>query len=377
MEKAKRSGRVNYWIDYRLPGGKQRREMVGPSLADAKAAEGKRRGQKRENRIFDILPESRTTFRELSDWYLELSSVKGLRSYGRVVIGIGRFLQRLGDVVVGNLKNVDLEEYQAARSAEGVKPATIDYELSVTKTMIEKAFTNDRIGGDALKAFRKTSRMLKRGSNAREQTLTPPVFVSILREAPPHLRNILITAFNTGMRPGEIRGLTWAMVDRNFLRLPAELTKEKAAKRIPINHHVRAVLDAVKPGLSLVDGDHHGFVFTYLGKPIRTPGGLRRSFKHACEKAGVLFGQASGIVFKDIRRTVKTNMVSAGVDKVYRDMILGHSLKGMDVHYIKPGDDELTAAMDKYTEWLDRELKNVDQNVDQGASGGLMDFPRP
>ncbi len=43
-----------------------------------------------------------------------------------------------------------------------------------------------------------------------------------------------------------------------------------------------------------------------------------------------------GIIFHDLRRTVKTNMLSAGVDKVYRDTILGHSLQGMDVHYMAP-----------------------------------------
>ena len=38
----------------------------------------------------------------------------------------------------------------------------------------------------------------------------------------------------------------------------------------------------------------------------------------------------------DFRRTVKTNMLEAGVDKTYRELILGHSMEGMDRHYIKP-----------------------------------------
>ena len=31
---------------------------------------------------------------------------------------------------------------------------------------------------------------------------------------------------------------------------------------------------------------------------------------------------------------VKTNMLNAGVDKVHRNIILGHSLPGLDVHYM-------------------------------------------
>ena len=63
----------------------------------------------------------------------------------------------------------------------------------------------------------------------------------------------------------------------------------------------------------------------------------------------------------------KTNMAQAGIDKVYRDIILGHSLKGMDVNYSMPTDIALTKAMDQYTEWLDGQLEkqNVDQSVDQ------------
>ena len=60
-----------------------------------------------------------------------------------------------------------------------------------------------------------------------------------------------------------------------------------------------------------------------------------------------------GIIFHDLRRTVKTNMVNAGVDQVHRDIILGHSLHGMDVRYMAPSEDDLHRAMARYTEWLD------------------------
>jgi len=62
-------------------------------------------------------------------------------------------------------------------------------------------------------------------------------------------------------------------------------------------------------------------------------------------------------------------MAQAGVDKSFRDTILGHSLRGMDRHYIKPSDEMLTDAMDTYTHWLDAQIetfrKNVDHSVDQ------------
>ena len=67
--------KVRYWIDYKIPGGKVRREPVGYSISEAKDADGKRRVQKRENRIFDILPDGRITFNELTEWYFNLPSL--------------------------------------------------------------------------------------------------------------------------------------------------------------------------------------------------------------------------------------------------------------------------------------------------------------
>lgn len=102
-----------------------------------------------------------------------------------------------------------------------------------------------------------------------------------------------------------------------------------------------------------------GFVFTYRGKPIRTEGGLRKSFKTACDNAGVPFGRnvQNGITFHDIRRTIKTNMLNAGVDKVHRNMILGHALQGMDVHYMVGTDEAIKGAMNKFTEWMDTQIQ--------------------
>ena len=50
-------------------------------------------------------------------------------------------------------------------------------------------------------------------------------------------------------------------------------------------------------------------------------------------------------------------MLNAGVDQVHRDIMLGHSLHGMDVHYMSPSEDDLHRAMRKYTEWLDAKCK--------------------
>jgi integrase len=371
LVKEKRLQKVRYWVNYRLPNGKQRREAVGYLIEEARAAEGKRKAQKYENPgILEKVPAEKMTFAELIDWYLKLKSVQKLASFKRVKGALANFNRVFGDRVVSSIRPVDLEDYQYQREEEGKAPATIDMEICIAKTMVTKAFDNDLVDGRTVKAFRGVKRRLKKAANARKRTLSVQEYLQICRVAPPHLKAIITMAYNTGMRLGEIRNLEWGHIDRGngLIRLPAELTKESKPKIIPLNHHVKKVLAELPRAI------HHDFVFTYMNKPITGEGGVKKSFKTACNKAGVSFGRdlEGGIIFHDIRRTVKTNMLNAGVDKIHRDIILGHSLHGMDVHYMAPSKDDLHRAMARYTDWLDGQLnlQSVDQNVDQNMEKG-------
>ena len=106
--------------------------------------------------------------------------------------------------------------------------------------------------------------------------------------------------------------------------------------------------------------------FVYRGKSVNGKEGLRRQFPVTCRKAGIPYGTKvnRGIIFHDIRRTVKTNMVQARIDKAHRDTILGHSLRGMDAHYIVPTDETLKEALGRYTTWLDGQVDS--QSNDHG-----------
>jgi hypothetical protein len=72
-------------------------------------------------------------------------------------------------------------------------------------------------------------------------------------------------------------------------------------------------------------------------------------------------------------------MLLAGVDKAFRDLFVGHSSGDMDMHYLKPSDEDIHRAMGRFTEWFDREVvsANVDQNVDQNEKKGLADSLTP
>ena len=67
-----------------------------------------------------MLPESKMTFQELTDWYLGLSSVKGLASFRNVRIYLNNFNKVYGDKIVGTIKPMDLEEYQTKRKIKDI-----------------------------------------------------------------------------------------------------------------------------------------------------------------------------------------------------------------------------------------------------------------
>jgi integrase len=355
LDKAKRSQRVCYWIQYRLPGGKQRKELVGPSIEKARDAEGKRRSQKREGRIFDMLPESRMTFSELAEWYLDLPRLKGLATYERTHAYLERFNETYGDRTLQSIKPVDLETYQERRADEGAAPATIELEMGAIRIVINRGFDNDLVDGRVLKAFRSVKDRLKMGANARERTLTVAECQALLKSALRHLRAVLVVAFNTGLRRAEILGLKWSHIDheRGFIRLPADLTKERKPEAIPLNRYVKAMLDSLPRAL------HHDFVFSYADRPMTAWFGS--SLPSACKAAGITYGmkKSGGFRFHDLRTTFKTNLLRAGVDKAIRDTLVGHTLKGMDAFYLKPTEEDLRAAMDRFAAWLDAQTAGM------------------
>ncbi|CAB5119498.1 Mobile element protein [Olavius algarvensis associated proteobacterium Delta 3] len=330
--KAKRSRRVRYWINYRLPGGKQRREPVGYSIEEAKDADGKRRGQKREGRIFELLPDSKITFNELTEWYLSLEKVKALKSYWLVKLSINKFNTVFGDLIVSSIELADLENYQIRRRRAGKADATIDHEIGKTKTMVFKAFENRMAGADTLRTFKQVKKMLKKGSDVRDRILSLDEYNRIMGHLADHLKPVLATAYYTGMRKNEILTLKWDQVDlkNRMIRLEAADTKDSEARNVPINETLFDILVSLPNRIQNSDSDDH--VFQYRGTPITD---IRTGLRKACAKAKVVYGrfERGGFVFHDLRHTFNTNMRKAGVTDSVIMEITGHSTREMFDRY--------------------------------------------
>jgi integrase len=369
LDRAKQSKRVRYWIDYKLPGGKQKRELVGKSINKARDADGKRKAQKREGRLDEIFAykkESTWTFEELTKWWLRLGSVKSRSDFGRIKIAFNKFNEVFGDRLIRDVKLSELKDYQAQRRSEGRADSTTDHEThSAAKAAMRAVWLDNEITAETWKTWENFKKLISgkkaKRKYARDRVLEVEEYCQLRPHLPYHLQVLTDVNLFTGMRKSELvpdrtnrkgtTGLLWSQVDFNNKMIRLTDTKTRIARNIPMTDNLRDMLKATPRYLGADN------VFTYRGKPFSD---VRTGLIKACEKAGIAYGKkfAGGFVFGDLRRTAKTLMARAGVDKAYRDAILGHESQDMDRHYLHPDfEKDLRAAMEKYNTWLGEQIE--------------------
>jgi len=354
LDKAKKGKRVNYWISYRLPSGKQKQEPVGTSIDDARAADGKKKAMKKEGKLFDVKDDARMTFSELAEWYLHLEKTKSLASYNTIRISLMKFNKVFGNTIIAKVRPTDLKDYQTKREKAGMAPATIDHEIGKTRTMISVAFDDRKISGETMRTFKAVKNLLKKGSDVRDRILTHDEFNRLCEYSARHILKILTMGYYTGMRRGEILNLTWDKVDmkNRFIHLEATDTKDKEKRSIPICDELHKMLINVTRHIK----DPH--VFLFRGKPVSD---IRTGLVKACKKAGIIYGRfkKGGFVLHDLRHTFNTNLRKSGVSESVIMAITGHSTREMFDRYNTVDMDDTRQAVKS----LEVFFQNVTQNV--------------
>jgi integrase len=147
-----------------------------------------------------------------------------------------------------------VERYKSARLASVTiygrhpRPATVNRELACLKEMFNVA----RKGLIDLKAGVLAENPVGAvkfldEQNVRDRVLTPEEFGRMLDISPDFLKPVFQCAYHTGMRKGEILGLSWDRVDLkgSFIRLKEMDTKTGERRSIPIGQGLREVLQSL------------------------------------------------------------------------------------------------------------------------------------
>ncbi len=333
----KRAGSPYWWIRYTGADGRQRKESVKTTLkTEAEYLLGKRRKEAMEGIIPDRNKKA-VLFSALVKDYLVWAEHQ--RAFESKEIRAQLLIREFGDIPLPAFSTKAVEQYQAKRIKEGRKPATVNKELALLKHMLHKAAEWGMVSEEAIKGALKVK--LLQENNRRLRYLSKEECGALINNCAPHLKPMVVTALNTGMRRGEIFGLTWDRVDLTHGFILLHTSKNGERREIPINGTLRAQLQEL--ALNNVDG--HGFVFHEKdGKPF---GSVKNSFKAACRKAGI-----TDFHFHDLRHTFASHLIMAGVDLTTVKELVGHKDIKMTLRYAHLAPSHKVKAL----EVLDQEM---------------------
>ena len=177
----------------------------------------------------------------------------------------------------------------------GNKPATVNRVLATLSHMVTKAVEWEMVEEEILKKIRRVKMLPEH--NRRLRYLSKEECQALINACEPHLKPIVITALNTGMRKGEILNLKWENVDIKHGFILLEITKNGDRREIPINNTLRATLQTITRRIDVP----YVFHDKTTGKPYKY---IKRSFNTACRRAGI-----RDFRFHDLRHTFASHLV--------------------------------------------------------------------
>tara|TARA_R110000824_G_scaffold258510_1_gene447480 strand:+ start:295 stop:1296 length:1002 start_codon:yes stop_codon:yes gene_type:complete len=323
-----------YWISYQTAEGREHQSSGFTSWREADRLEKKKRGKKTarpaDESICDVL-ETYLGFIEDDDKYERSKScAKPIKSF-------------FGERSVYSLLKSDIKKYSKWRKRA---VATMSKELQLLSKSIDHWNSEHKLTDDAL-----PNPLRGYIPSAKERL---PIYVTedqcrdLLNNIDPkaegYLKDLIIVAVHTGLRPGELLGLTWDRIDlRNKLILfNPDDQKNKSAGAVPLNDDAYRVIRARRFKTKT-------YLFEYLGKRIKS---VRKSFNTALRNAGIPIVKGSSP--KMLRHTCATWMVQHGVHLKKVAKVLRHESITTTEIYTHLTDEDAREAVNTLSRKLSR-----------------------
>jgi integrase len=219
----------------------------------------------------------------------------------------------------------------------------------------------------------------------RKGFFEPAQYEALRAALPDYLRPVLVIAYHTAMRSGEVRSIRWDQVDfiNGIIRLDANQTKTSSSRDIPIFGELKTVL-LQRYANRRPDYEYVCFRVTKSGKvvPIRD---FRKVWQDRCVKLGLgrwvqardlvtgkpLFERPrgtrskpkpkmiyEGLLVHDLRRSGVRNLNRAGVPDKIAMAISGHKTRSVYDRYNIVSERDLKEAGKKLESYLAENRSN-------------------
>jgi integrase len=281
------------------------------------------------------------TFREFASVYLRDHAQVNNRRPQRAIEIVARLNMAFGPQLLHEITGHRIEQWKRERRAgrwrahgqktpsNTVKPATVNRELDVLKSILAKAVE----WGKLLESPAKHVKRLE-VENRRTRILSTDEQEALLAAACGKARAFIALALITGARAGELLNLPWEQVtadEMTFLQ-----TKNGRKRTIPLTSQMKVVLDTL-PRAS-------GWVFfnPRSQRPF-TVNGMRHVVRRAYARAGITSGDVN---VHTLRHTALSRMIATGSDVVTVMEIAGHSTIRMLERYAHSAAPQKTAALE-------------------------------
>ena len=222
-----------------------------------------------------------------------------------------------------------VERYKSERRKQGIKPTTIDRELTVLIRMYNLAHKWGLVDHNPIKGLEKINQKPK------ERRILEDWEVEKLYESSvEHLKPIIQFLYTTGARIGEALSLKWVNVDLSKRTVKFVNTKTDEDRTIPLNSEIYSTM------LELKKKSNSKYVFSYNKKKIIS---VTRSFATAVSRAGI-----EHCTPHNLRHTFTSNLiVKENMDFKTVMTLTGHKDISVLKIYTHSNDDARLRAVEK------------------------------
>lgn len=330
---------TRFYVRFKDWKGVNRRFPAGTDLKGARRKKKILLGENEGRIDFDKGKVKRLTFNQWADRYLDLVAEKRTLNDDKLMLKALRaefgFLP-LEEISYAKTKTFALKLRQMPlrqNTDRQLSPATCNRKLALLRHILRMAWKEGLI--EKLPVVE-----LFPEDNERDRILTSEEFTCLHEQAADHLKPILLCAWETGMRRGEILSLTWTKVSLrdNLITLESHDTKTKRRRLVPISQKLQETFLSLRQVQGKVADIHQHVFLGVTGKPIKS---IQEAFDNAVSRTGL-----QDVHFHDLRRSFATRKVTEGWDRDFVKAITGHRTDTVFARYNKPSLDTLRTVVE-------------------------------